>query len=75
MTESALDGLLVLDLTAGVSGAFTGKLLADLGAQVVMVEPPAGSAIRGHGLFDYLAGGKQSAVPSDEADLRVARCC
>jgi crotonobetainyl-CoA:carnitine CoA-transferase CaiB-like acyl-CoA transferase len=71
MTESALDGVLVLELAAGVSGASAGKLLADLGAQVVMVEPVAGSAIRGHGLFDYLAGGKQSVVPSDDAELEA----
>jgi crotonobetainyl-CoA:carnitine CoA-transferase CaiB-like acyl-CoA transferase len=34
-----------------------------------MVERPGGSAIREHGLFDYLAGGKESAVPSDDADF------
>ena len=67
MTESALDGVVVLDLTAGVSGAFAGKLLADLGAQVVMAEPPAGTAFRRDHLFDYLAGGKQSVVPADDA--------
>src|SRR5215207_5997127 len=69
MTASALDGVLVLDLSAAVSGAFAGKLLADLGAEVVMVEPPKGSSFREHGLFDYLAGGKQSLVPTDDADL------
>ena len=56
MTASALDDVLVLDLSAAVSGAFAGKLLADLGAQVVMVEPPAGTALRQHGLFDYFVG-------------------
>jgi crotonobetainyl-CoA:carnitine CoA-transferase CaiB-like acyl-CoA transferase len=66
MTASALDDVLVLDLSATVSGAFAGKLLADLGAKVVMVEPPEGSDIRQHGLFEYLAGGKQSVVPSDD---------
>jgi len=69
MTASALDGVLVLDLSAAVSGAFAGKLLADLGAEVVMVEPPKGSSFREHGLFDYLAGGKQSLVPTDDADF------
>ena len=73
MTASALDGVLVLDLSAAVSGAFAGKLLADLGAQVVMIEPAAGSPVRRHGLFDYLAGGKQSVVPADDAEFaRVA---
>ncbi len=69
MTASALDGVLVLDLSAAVSGGFAGKLLADLGAQVVMIEPPEGTGLREHGLFDYLAGGKQSVVPSDAADF------
>ena len=69
MTASALDGLLVLDLSAAVSGAFAGKLLADLGAQVVMIEPPEGTALRQHVLFDYLAGGKESVVPADDGDF------
>jgi benzylsuccinate CoA-transferase BbsE subunit len=37
--------LRVLDL-AGVSGALAGKLLADLGADVVLVEPPGGDPMR-----------------------------
>ena len=65
---TALDGVLVLDLSAAVSGAFAGKLLADLGAEVVMIEPPEGTALREHQLFDYLSGGKQSVVPADEAE-------
>src|SRR4051812_3166443 len=69
MTASALDGVLVLDLSASVSGAFAGKLLADLGAQVVMIEPQGGTALRRHGLFGYLAGGKQSVVPSGDEDI------
>jgi crotonobetainyl-CoA:carnitine CoA-transferase CaiB-like acyl-CoA transferase len=63
---SALGGLLVLDLSSTVSGAFAGKLLVDLGADVVMIEPDTGSAARQLGLFDYLAGGKRSVVPADD---------
>ena len=69
MTASALDDVLVLDLTAAVSGAGAGKLLADLGARVVIVEPDGGSAFRAHGLFDYFSGGKESLVPADAAEL------
>ena len=46
MTASALDDVLVLDLSSAVAGAFAGKLLVDLGARVVLVEPAAGSALR-----------------------------
>src|SRR4051812_7164764 len=69
MTASALDGVLVLELSGTVSAAFAGKLLADLGAQVVMIEPPSGSPIRAHGMFDYVAGGKRSVVPADDGGL------
>jgi benzylsuccinate CoA-transferase BbsE subunit len=45
-----LSGLRVLDL-ADRSGALAGKLLAGLGADVVLVEPPDGSTLRGIGPF------------------------
>src|SRR5689334_19867724 len=67
MTESALGGVRVLELAGGVAAAFAGKLLVDLGAEVVMVEPPGGTPLREHVLFDHLAGGKQSIVPDDDA--------
>ena len=40
-----LDGVRVLDLTDG-AGAMSGRLLADLGADVVLVEPPGGATAR-----------------------------
>jgi benzylsuccinate CoA-transferase BbsE subunit/naphthyl-2-methylsuccinate CoA transferase subunit len=43
--EAALADLRVLDL-AGPIGVYCGKLLADLGATVVKVEPPHGDAMR-----------------------------
>ena len=69
MTATALDGVLVVDLTSAVTGGVAGKLLADLGAEVVMLEPAAGSALRAHGLFEHLAGGKRSVVPGDDAEV------
>jgi len=45
-----LDGLRVLEL-AHERTAFAGKLLADAGADVVLVEPPAGAAQRAHAPF------------------------
>jgi crotonobetainyl-CoA:carnitine CoA-transferase CaiB-like acyl-CoA transferase len=41
-----LNGLKVLEVGDTVAVAFAGKLLADLGADVVMVEPPGGSPLR-----------------------------
>jgi crotonobetainyl-CoA:carnitine CoA-transferase CaiB-like acyl-CoA transferase len=41
-----LGGLKVLDLGAYLAGPFAAMLLADLGAEVVEVEPPAGDAMR-----------------------------
>jgi benzylsuccinate CoA-transferase BbsE subunit len=45
-----LPGVRVVDL-GGERGAFCGKLLADLGADVIKVEPPGGDQARGVGPF------------------------
>jgi crotonobetainyl-CoA:carnitine CoA-transferase CaiB-like acyl-CoA transferase len=45
-----LDGIRVLDLTSE-AGHFAGKLLGDLGADVVKVEPPSGDSVRRRGPF------------------------
>lgn len=44
--EGALDGLRVVDLTRLVAGNMLTKVLADHGAEVVKVEPPAGDSLR-----------------------------
>lgn len=48
--ESALEGLRVLDL-ADEKGTFCTKLLADMGADVIKVEPPGGDSSRNIGPF------------------------
>ena len=79
----ALAGMRVLELASGTAAAYCAKLLADLGADVVKVEPPEGDAARHAGPFPpdrasvetsgrflYLGTGKQSVVvdPADRAD-------
>lgn len=44
--DSPLSDLLVLDLTRALAGPIAGRLLADLGADVVKVEPPDGDLTR-----------------------------
>jgi crotonobetainyl-CoA:carnitine CoA-transferase CaiB-like acyl-CoA transferase len=67
-----LQGITVVERSATAAGAYAGRLLAVLGADVIMVEPTAGHALRrvppllpGTGissLFAYLAAGKASVL-------------
>ncbi len=46
MAEAALDGFTVLEDGGGIAASYAGKLLADLGANVIKVEPPGGDEVR-----------------------------
>jgi crotonobetainyl-CoA:carnitine CoA-transferase CaiB-like acyl-CoA transferase len=71
---TALDGVRVVDLTAGLAGPVAGMLLADLGADVIKVYPPGGGPapeVPGQHMWDR---GKRSVVadparPGDRAAL------
>jgi len=49
-SNGALTGLRVLDFT-GRMGGYCGLLLANLGADVILIEPPGGDPMRGEGPF------------------------
>ena len=51
MPETTLSDLRVLDLSDGIAGAYCTKLFAGYGADVVVLEPPAGHPLRRHGPF------------------------
>src|SRR5690242_15632030 len=47
----ALDGLRVVECGGMISAAYAAKLMADLGAEVIKVEPPEGDPARRFGPF------------------------
>lgn len=49
--EGSLHGIRVLEIAQGVSGPYSGKLLAGLGAEVLKVEPSGGDEARREGPF------------------------
>jgi crotonobetainyl-CoA:carnitine CoA-transferase CaiB-like acyl-CoA transferase len=70
MTEEAADnvaapytGLVVVEVAADPAGEYTGKQLADLGADVIKVEPPGGSPTRGIGPFADGVVGPDTSLP------------
>jgi crotonobetainyl-CoA:carnitine CoA-transferase CaiB-like acyl-CoA transferase len=46
--ETTLADLRVLDLSDGIAGAYCARLFAGYGADVSVVEPPAGNPLRSH---------------------------
>jgi crotonobetainyl-CoA:carnitine CoA-transferase CaiB-like acyl-CoA transferase len=80
-----LDGVRVLECGDTIAAAYAGRLFADLGADVVMVEERAGHPLRGLGpflgaspgrdrsvAFAYFAAGKRSLGETERLDEFVA---
>jgi crotonobetainyl-CoA:carnitine CoA-transferase CaiB-like acyl-CoA transferase len=87
LSPSPLSGLRILELAQGVAGPYAARLLGDLGAEVVKVEPPGGDPTRTFGpfpdaqphperggLFAYLNAGKRGAVLDLARDTDRADC-
>ena len=47
--NGALSDIKVIDLTRVLSGPFCTMLLADMGAEVIKIEPPKGDNVRNQG--------------------------
>lgn len=58
--EPLLNGFRVLDFSIWVAAPFAAQLLADLGAEVIKVEPPSGDPGRGSNQFFGCQRGKRS---------------
>ena len=74
ISDSApLSGLKVVDLGAFFAGPYSSRLLADLGADVVKLEPVRGDPLRGTLMFRVAQTGKRSlAVDLRDEDARSA---
>ena len=79
-SHGPLAGCRVVELAEGTAACFCGRILAGLGAEVVMIEPPDGHVLRSaeplradgvSGRFHYLAAGKRSVVVDPSQDNRV----
>ena len=79
MTQASppLSGLRIVVRASGVAAAYAARLLAAMGAEAILVEPPQGSPLRREppflpgsevsALFAYLAAGMRSAVAQGDA--------
>jgi crotonobetainyl-CoA:carnitine CoA-transferase CaiB-like acyl-CoA transferase len=79
------DGLRVVDTSRGIAGGYGSKLLTDLGADVIKLEPPEGDPLRAYSatdsvgkdgdpdgvLFRYLHTSQRSVIVENEASLRA----
>lgn len=77
----SLSGLLIALRASGVAAAYAGRMLASLGAEVILLEPSEGSPLRrespflpgsdASALFAYLCAGMRSAIADDPPAIAV----
>ena len=67
-STAPLHGLTVIDLSLTTPGAYASVFLADAGADVIMVEPPAGNPMRKETGWPALARGKKSVTLDLQTD-------
>ena len=68
-----LDGVRILDLGAYYAGPYSSRLLADLGADVIKVEPVLGDQLRGIERPFYAAQAKKRAMAANLKDPGLAK--
>ena len=80
MPQASLSGLRVLDCTHVIAGAWCSMMLADLGADVIKIEPPGGEMTRGAAFgentfraFDFVNRNKRAIARSILSKPRKAR--
>src|SRR4051812_31765120 len=74
MNGGLLSGVRVFDLSVWRPGPYATQLLAEIGADVLKVEPPGGDPMRSYpGLFDSLNANKRSIVLDLKSDVDRAR--
>lgn len=66
-----LDGIRVVEVATFVSGPFAGLMLADLGAEVLKVEPPTGDPYRRFGPADEADGWMFEAINHGKQSVRI----
>ena len=74
-----LEGIRVLELACGVAAPLAGKMMADLGAEVVKIEPPGGEPGRRRGPFpqdraDPEASGLYIALNANKRSVELDLC-
>jgi len=65
----------VVDLSTTLPSAYTSLLFADCGAEVIQIEPPGGSRLRGQAAWPFWLRGKKSIEIDyhDPAEVAVAQ--